>query len=58
MTFGFRNFFRRSGCYNPTSIVTTFRSEINQIIRRFDYIQIMFYYYYGISKINQSVKDL
>ena len=52
------NFFRSAHCYNVSTLISTFRSEIDYIIGTFDDIHIMFNDNDTVSPANQCVESI
>ena len=49
--------FRSTNADYAASFVSPFRAKVDNMVRAFNNIQIMFNNYYGISCVNQSVQD-
>src|SRR5688500_13905139 len=56
--FIFNQFLRRPFKQNPPSPITTFRSQVNDMIRNLDHIHIMLNHQYSISPVNQFSKHI
>ena len=52
------NFFRGTGCHNRSAAISAFRSHINDLVRSFDHIQIVFDDDNGIAALRQTPQDL
>ncbi len=56
--FHFADFFRRTGGGDFTTLIPAFRTNINNVIGRFDNLQIVLNNKYGIAAVNQFIQHL
>src|SRR3989344_558012 len=54
-SFGLCHFLRLSRSQNPSTVVSAFRSKVDNIIDGLDHIEVVFDYEHGVAEINKAL---